>query len=207
MFSEKCSIWLFLISYKSSGIYARLMPMLNNYKYFNMQRLTILYILGVMFLTTEGLAQVGEKVSAVNVLNMENDTVGLPMFGQKDLLIFYADPSHPRQNKSFREYFKTHPIDNPNVDSYGVINMAAARLIPNAMIRKMAMKETKGTDAKIYLDPDHLLSRAWKLPGADKNFTVIFVNKDKVIEFYKAGQLTPREEDQVMALIKKYEAK
>ena len=52
----------------------------------------------------------GEKVFSVNILNMNNDTVALPMLGQKNLLIFYADPSHPGQNKTFRDYFKTHPV-------------------------------------------------------------------------------------------------
>ena len=33
----------------------------------------------------------GEKVFSVNILNMNNDTVALPMLGQKNLLIFYAD--------------------------------------------------------------------------------------------------------------------
>lgn len=100
---------------------------------------------------------------------------------------------------------KAHPINNPNVDSYGVINLAAAPLLPNSMIRKMALKETQGTDAQIYFDPDEALSTAWKLPGANNNFAVIFVNKDRVIEFYKAGQLTSQEQQQVLDLIKKYE--
>ena len=54
----------------------------------------------------------GEKVFSVNILNMNNDTVALPMLGQKNLLIFYADPSHPGQNKTFRDYFKTHPVSD-----------------------------------------------------------------------------------------------
>ena len=139
-----------------------------------------------MLMALQGFGQIGEKVETVSVLNVQNQTVSLPMLGQKNLLIFYADPSHPRQNKDFRAYMKAHPINNPNVDSYGVINLAAAPLLPNSMIRKMALKETQGTDAQIY-------------------FAVIFVNKDRVIEFYKAGQLTSQEQQQVLDLIKKYE--
>ena len=158
-----------------------------------------------MLMALQGFGQIGEKVETVSVLNVQNQTVSLPMLGQKNLLIFYADPSHPRQNKDFRAYMKAHPINNPNVDSYGVINLAAAPLLPNSMIRKMALKETLGTDAQIYFDPDEALSTAWKLPGANNNFAVIFVNKDRVIEFYKAGQLTSQEQQQVLDLIKKYE--
>ena len=49
-----------------------------------------------------------------------------------------------------------------------------------------------------------ILATAWKLPGANNNFTVIFINKNQVIEFYKAGQLTPEEQEQVIALVRKY---
>ena len=62
----------------------------------------------------------------------------------------------------------------------------------------------QGTDGKIYFDPDGILATAWKLPGANNNFTVIFINKNQVIEFYKAGQLTPEEQEQVIALVRKY---
>lgn len=170
-----------------------------------MKRLSLLYILVAMLIASEGFGQVGERVSPVKILNMYNDTVSLPLLGQKNLLIFYADPSHPGQNKTFRQYFKTHPINSSYVDSYGIVNLAAAPLIPNSIIRKRALKEIQGTDAHLYFDPDEALSTAWKLPGANNNFTIIFVNKDQVIEFYKAGQLTEAEQQQVLDLIKKYE--
>ena len=141
---------------------------------------------------------------SVDSLNMNNDTVALPMLGQKNLLIFYADPSHPGQNKTFRDYFKTHPVSGLEITSYGIVNLAAAPMLPNALIKRMALKEVKGTDGKIYFDPDGILATAWKLPGANNNFTVIFINKNQVIEFYKAGQLTPEEQEQVIALVRKY---
>lgn len=150
-------------------------------------------------------AQVGEQVGPVEILNMNNDTVGLPYLGQKNLLIFYADPSHPRQNKDFRDYFKTHPVSGLEIASYGIVNLAAAPLLPNSLIRKMAIKEIQGTDGKVYFDPDNALSTAWKLPGATRNFAIIFVDKDQIIRFYKAGQLTPAEQEEVLALIRKYE--
>lgn len=161
--------------------------------------------LGVgLLLSFKSFGQVGEKVEDVNILNMSNDTISLPFLGQKNLLIFYADPARPGQNKTFRDYFKTHPITSPEVASYGVINLAAAPLIPNGMILRRARKEAAGTDANIYVDPNSVLATAWKLPGANDNFTVIFVNKDRVIEFYKAGQLSDTEQQEVLSLISKY---
>ena len=171
-----------------------------------MKPLTQWYVWGAMMcIAFRGFGQVGEKVGPVHVLKINNQSVALPMLGQKNLLIFYADPSRPQQNKDFRNYMKLHPVYGPNVDSYGVVNMAAAPLIPAALIRKMAKKEVKGTDGQVYFDPDEALSKAWRLPGANRNFTVIFVNKDHVIEFYKAGQLTSGEQEQVLQLLRKYE--
>ncbi|MEG2276858.1 MAG: YtfJ family protein [Odoribacter sp.] len=169
-----------------------------------MRRFCIWSLLTVASFSVDLFGQVGEKVTSVSLLNMNNQTVRLPFLGEKNLLIFYVDPGRPRQNKSFRDYFKTHPIDSPEIDSYGIINLAAASLIPNSLIRKMAMKEVKGTSGRIYFDPDEVLYNAWKLKGADNNFAVIFVNKNQVIEFYKAGELTLEEQQQVLALIKKY---
>ena len=157
----------------------------------------------LVFIAVRGFGQVGEKVVPVKVLNMDNQSVSLPLLGQKNLLIFYADPNHPKQNEAFREYMKSHPVHG-EIDSYGVVNMGAAPLIPVSVIRKRVRKELKGTDGQVYLDPDKALSTAWKLPGANHNFTIIFVNKDCVIEFYKAGQLTAEEQQQVLRLIEKY---
>lgn len=171
-----------------------------------MKHLTRLYVgVAMMFIAIQGFGQVGEKVGPVNVLNKNDQSVSLPMLGEKNLLIFYADPSHPRQNKAFRNYMKTHPVNNANIDAYGVVNMAAAPMIPNSLIRRKALKEVEGTDGQIYFDPNEALSTAWKLPGANNNFTIILVNKDKEIVFYKAGQLTKEEQDQVLGLLKKYE--
>lgn len=161
-------------------------------------------LLSALFCSFAGFAQVGEKVEDVKVLNMSNDTVSLPWFGQKNILIFYADPAHPGQNKDFRNYFKSHPVSGPEIASYGIINLAAAPLIPNSLIRRKVKKEIAGTNAQIYLDPDQILSTAWDLSGADNNFAIIFVNKNKIIEFYKAGQMTAREQTDLLELMKKY---
>lgn len=169
-----------------------------------MRRYFALWLLGILGMAGNVAGQVGEKVPVVKVLNMDNESVNLPYLGQKNLLIFYADPGRPRQNKNFRDYFKEHPITGSDIASYGVINMAAAPMIPNSLIRKMALKEVKGTDAQLYMDPDHVLSEAWKLPDADNNFAIIVVNKEGVIQFYKAGQLTAEEQQQVLQLLKSY---
>lgn len=169
-----------------------------------MRKLLLLSWGALLCFSLRSVGQVGEKVGMVKLLNMEKDTVDLPFLGEKNLLIFYADPDKPKQNKSFRNYFRKHPVNGKAIASYGIINMAAAPMIPDGLILQKARKETEGTKAELYIDPDKVLSTAWRLPGADRNFTVIFVNRNRVIEFYKAGQLSGAEQKQVMALLQKY---
>lgn len=172
---------------------------------------TILKKLGVLsFLLAGGsslwpvMAQVGQKVCSVTIYDAYNKPLDLPSFGKKHLLIFYVDPDHPSQNKEFRNYFKKHPFTNEHIDSYGIVNLKDAPLLANALLRFMIRKEIAGTQAYVYNDPDRTLSRAWKLGNVNNKFVVLWVNKEGVIEFFKAGQLTPEEIEQVHGLIKKY---
>lgn len=143
-------------------------------------------------------AQVGEKVGEVKVLNVKNDTINLPMLGKEALLIFYQDPSHAGQNEDLQDYFKAHPMNSSKIESYGVVNMAAAPLLPNGMIKRMARKRIKGTDAQVYFDPNNNLSRGWNLGNVNNVSCVIAVDKDRIIRFFKAGQVTSAEMQQVI---------
>ncbi|MDE5639078.1 MAG: YtfJ family protein [Odoribacter sp.] len=148
--------------------------------------------------------QVGQKVCPVTIYDAYNKPLLLPSLGKKHLLIFYVDPDHPSQNREFRNYFKKHPFTNENIDSYGIINLKDAPLLANSLLRFMIRKEIAGTQAYVYNDPDRSLCRAWRLGNVNNKFVVLWVNKEQVIEFFKAGQLTPEEVEQVHALIRKY---
>ena len=149
-------------------------------------------------------AQVGQKVCPVTIYDAHNKPLSLPSLGQKHLLLFYVDPDHPSQNKEFRNYFKKHPFTDENIDAYGIVNLKDAPLLANSLLRFMIRNEIAGTQAYVYNDPDRTLSRAWKLGNVNNKFVVLWVNKERVIEFFKAGQLTPEEVEQVHALIRKY---
>lgn len=149
-------------------------------------------------------AQVGEKVCPITIYDAYNKPLQLPFLGKKHLLIFYVDPDHPSQNKEFRNYFKKHPFTNEHIESYGIVNLKDAPLLANSLLRFMIRKEIAGTQAYVYNDPDRTLSRAWKLGNVNNKFVVLWINKECVIEFFKAGQLTEEEIKQVHALIAKY---
>lgn len=166
---------------------------------------SLLFLLLVLFTGICSVsAQVGRKVCPVTIYDAYNKPLLLPFLGKKHLLLFYVDPDHPSQNKEFRNYFKKHPFTNENIDSYGIVNLKDAPLLSNSLLRFMIRKEIAGTQAYVYNDPDRTLSRAWKLGNVNNKFVVLWVNKEQVIEFFKAGQLTPEEVEQVHALIRKY---
>ena len=169
-----------------------------------MGRLKMLSVCVLMCIAVGSIAQVGQKVIPVVIYDAHNKPLPLPSLGEKHLLIFYPDPDHPSQNKEFRKYFKTHPITSENIDSYGVVNLKDAPLLSNKLLRFMIRNEIMGTNAYVYTDPDRIVSKAWKLGDVNNKFVVMWINKDCVIEFYKAGQLTDEEVKQVHALIEKY---
>ena len=85
-----------------------------------------------------------------------------------------------------------------NVDSYGVVNLAAAPLIPDKVIKRKAAKAVQGTGGQVYFDTDAALSKAWNLKNANNASCVILVDKDRIIRFYKAGQVSRQEMQQVI---------
>lgn len=165
----------------------------------------LIFVLVLIGTTMNLSAQVGEKVSEVKVLNVKNNSVELPMLGEKNLLIFYQDPTHSEENSNLQDYLKSHPITGSGVVSYGVVNMAAAPLIPNGLIKRMARKRVKGTDAQVFFDPDNALSRGWKLGDVNNASCVIAVGKDRVIQFFKAGQVTDTEMQQVIDWVREHQ--
>ena len=46
-------------------------------------------------------AALPRKVSNVEVLDLEGKPVTLPYWGEKNLMIFYVDPDHHKQNEDF----------------------------------------------------------------------------------------------------------
>ncbi|MCC8174616.1 MAG: YtfJ family protein, partial [Odoribacter sp.] len=149
-------------------------------------------------------AQVGQKVVSVTVYDLDNKPVTLPYLGEKHILLFYMDPDHPSQNEEFRNELKKKSFTNENIKCYGVVNLKDAPLISSDLLISMVKKEAVETKKYVFTDPDNSLSRAWDLGDVNNKFVVIWINKDSIIEFYKAGQLTDEEVKEVYALIKKY---
>ncbi len=149
-------------------------------------------------------AQQGDAVQDIKILTLQGDTISLPYFGEKNLLLFYADPSKPNENQDIRNYFHNHPISSSKVASYGIINMAAAPAIPNNIIIKRAQKAVAGTQNKVYIDPKSYIPKEWHLIGAMRNGAIIAVSKEGVIDFYKIGQLDSTDRSNMFSVIYRY---
>lgn len=146
----------------------------------------------------------GKTVEAVEIRDSDNNPVSLPKFGETNLLLFYVDPDTPNQNKDFIDYLEENPINSDNIYSYGIINLKDAPLLPNNIVRSMASKRAEKTDSQIYFDPDHSLRDGWGLGKVNNKFVIIFVTKDKKIEFFRYGDFNQKDKDDFWEVINKY---
>ena len=88
-------------------------------------------------------AALPRKVSNVEVLDLEGKPVTLPYWGEKNLMIFYVDPDHHKQNEDFTvELEKNHRAESDKIHGFGVMNLKDAPMVPNSMARSMARKRT-----------------------------------------------------------------
>lgn len=149
-------------------------------------------------------ANVGKKVGPVEIRDASDKPMMLPKLGEKNLLIFYTDPDHAGQNTEFREYLEKHQINSSNIFAFGVVNLKDAPLVPNSVARSMIRKKAEETKSNIYTDPDHLLRDAWNLGDCNNKFMIIFVNKNKVIEFCRWGDFNEADKKAFWEVINKY---
>ncbi|SHM79687.1 hypothetical protein SAMN05444266_11157 [Chitinophaga jiangningensis] len=148
--------------------------------------------------------RVGDRVSQVTIRDASNNPMKLPYWGQKAYLIFYPDPDHASQNKTITDYLKQHPVSSTNIFSFGVVNLNDAPLLPNSIVRMMVRREVKQTGADIYTDVDNTLSRSWRMGDVNNKFVIIFVDKNHIVRFFKAGELTTEEQKELLRVIKEF---
>ncbi len=150
----------------------------------------ILVIIAALFLAESTLAQrLHKKVSNVTVLNLDGKPARLPNWGQKNLMIFYVDPAHPRQNHEFTvEMEENKRCEGPNVYGFGVMNLKDAPLVPNALARKLAKNRTEKNHATILADQGRILSQAWGLGDCNNMFVLMIVTKEGELVYIHKGE-------------------
>lgn len=146
-----------------------------------------------------------KKVSNVKILNLDGNTITLPYWGEKNLMIFYVDPDRHKQNNEFTVELETnHRAKGDNLYGFGVMNLKDAPLVPNGMARSMAKKRTEKNGAIVLADENSTLSTAWGLGDCNNQFVLMIVSKKGELVFMKKGVLSETDIKEFYEAVEKY---
>ena len=136
-------------------------------------------------------AALPRKVSNVEVLDLEGKPVTLPYWGEKNLMIFYVDPDHHKQNEDFTvELEKNHRAESDKIHGFGVMNLKDAPMVPNSMARSMARKRTATNGAN--------------LGDCNNKFVLMFVTKEGELVFLRKGVLSDADKEAFYEVLENY---
>lgn len=145
------------------------------------------------------------KVDNVELEDLKGNKTKLPFWGEKNLLLFYVDPDHPKQNEDFTlEMEQNHKASGPNIVGYGIMNLADAPFVPNSMACKLAYKRTAENKAIVLADKGNILSKKWNLESCNNKFTILIVTKEGELVYMKKGELTKDEQEEFYKIVAKY---
>lgn len=145
------------------------------------------------------------KVSNVTLSSLTGEAVKLPHWGEKNLMIFYVDPDHHKQNEAFTaEMEQNHRAAGPEIFGFGIMNLKDAPMVPNGLACKMANKRTEKNHATVLADKDRILSTAWGLGDCNNKFVLMIVDKQGNLVYMKKGELTKQEQEEFYQFVDKY---
>lgn len=146
----------------------------------------------------------GKTVPHVKIRDLQDKPIDLPYLGKAPILIFYVDPDHAGQNSKFIEYLEDHQIGGDQIQAYGIVNLNDAPLLPNGVVRSMMRAKQKKTGAAMYTDVDNSLSKAWGMGDVNNCFVMVFVNKNRKVEFFRWGDFTEKDKADFWKTVNKY---
>ena len=146
----------------------------------------------------------GKTVPHVKIRDLQNQPIDLPYLGKAPLLLSDVDPDHAGQNSDFIAYLEEHQIGGDKIQAYGIVNLKDAPLLPNGVVRSMMRSKQKKTGAAMYTDVDCSLRDAWGMGDVNNLFVIIFVNKDRKVEFFRYGDFTEKDKADFWKVVNKY---
>lgn len=150
-------------------------------------------------------AQEYKKVENVTLHTLSGEEAQLPLWGEKNLLIFYVDPDHPNQNADFAaEMEEKHLASGDNIYGLGVMNLKDAPLVPNGLACKIANKRTAKNDATILADKNRVISTQWGLGDCNNYFVMLLVSKSGELVYVHKGEFTEEEKAEFYRAIQPY---
>ena len=145
------------------------------------------------------------KIEHVALLDLDGNPAQLPMWGEKNLLIFYVDPDRHKQNDEFvTDMEENHRAAGDNLYGFGVMNLKDAPMIPNSLARVMAKKRTAKNGAIVLADQDRTLSTAWELGDCNNQFVLMIVSKEGELVFVRKGELSEADKEAFYRTVEKY---
>jgi len=120
----------------------------------------------------------------------------------KVYVLFYVDPDEKDTNNDASEALDREKFSSDQVQSVGIINMAASWL-PNFAISSALKDKQKRYPTTIYVrDYKKVLVNAWKI--ADDSSNVLAFDKNGKLIFRKDGKLTAEEIQTLIKLIRNH---
>ena len=167
-----------------------------------------LFVLSAIALFAASVASAQEqprKIENVALLDLDGNPAQLPMWGEKNLLIFYVDPDRHKQNDEFvTDMEENHRAAGDNLYGFGVMNLKDAPMIPNGLARSMAKKRTAKNGAIVLADQDRTLSTAWGLGDCNNQFVLMIVSKEGELVFLRKGELSAADQAAFYRTVEKY---
>ncbi len=149
--------------------------------------------------------QLPRKVENVEIVSLDGRPSRLPHFGEKNLMIFYVDPDHPKQGESFTDDLeRTRRAQGKNIYGLGVMNLKDAPLVPNGMARNIARKRTESNHAVILADQDRVLSTAWGLGDCNNLFVLLLVSKEGELVYVHKGEMSAEDAEEFYRIVDLY---
>lgn len=144
-------------------------------------------------------------VEDVTLTDLDKNQTGFPDYGKKHLMIFYVDPDAHRQNREFQADVeaKEPELYSPDIQAYAILNLKDT-ILPNALVRAIADRRTRGKPSVNLADAGRYLSDAWGLGDCNGKFCVLFVTREGELVYFRAGEFTGQDVADFYDTVEKY---
>ena len=177
---------------------------------------TIITLLSIVFalvaqaqndLKNQPMQPLPHKVNDLGLIDLYGKpTSTLPMWGEKNLLIFYVDPDKHRQNHEFTvEMEENKRAAGDNIYGFGIVNLKDSWYpVPDSVIRALCRKRTEKNKAVIITDPDRTVTKEWGLGDCNNYFMIMIVTKEGELVYCHKGEYTEAEKEEFYRIVNQY---
>jgi len=160
-----------------------------------------LALLSVFMPAKAAAVEVGDRVTTVELRNLDNKAAKVAGLGKKVVVLFYLDPDVRGQNKPFHKDLIQAKLDPQKHVRMAVVNLKDTTK-PHKPLLKMFAKRSAKVKCVVRADLDHSLAKSWKLGNCDQQEVTLIIGKDQHIKYLKRGLMTPTERKEALALVR-----